>query len=73
MSNDQNQAQIRLSNGFLFTQIEGEWIYKAENIPFKKKVIERPPYKVIEEIEENYLKYFQEMLDYAANEIKNEI
>lgn len=67
----QGPIQIKLDNGFTFTFTDDkEWIYKADPIPFVPKVIELPAYPVIEEIEENYVKYFEKMLDGAMNEIK---
>jgi hypothetical protein len=73
MESSQNPLEIKLPNGFIFTQVEGEWIYKAEGVPFKKNVVERPAYKVIEEIEQNYLNYFEKMLKAAVGEINQEM
>lgn len=66
--------EIRL-NGFKAIQDErGEWLYKATSpTPLKKKVIEKPSLKVIEEIEEEYLDYFEKMLVATVKEITKEI
>jgi len=65
--------QINLSHfSFTFTE-EGEWIYKAVQVPFKKKVQEKPALKVIEEIEEEYLDYFEKMLVASVKEIVKEV
>lgn len=70
-----NQPLTISLNGFTAIQDEdGKWLYKATGpTPLKKKVIEKPSLKVIEEIEKNYLDYFEKMLVATVKEITKEI
>ena len=53
---------INLHNGFEAIYDDGEWLYKAIPFSVNKKVVEKPLYKVIEEIEEEYNKEFERAL-----------
>lgn len=65
-----NPQKIKLDNGFIFTFTDDrEWIYKAVPIPFQKKVVEKPSYKVIEELEESYLNEFERTLVNTVKDI----
>lgn len=50
------------SNAFEYTFLEnGDWLFKA--IPLKKKkFVEKPQIKVVEEIEKNYLETFEKRM-----------
>lgn len=62
--------EIKLGgNGIEYTFLEdGTYFYKA--IPFKKKSVETPTFRIVIEIERNYLGAFEKRLRFAVRDIE---
>ena len=60
--------RIAFSN-FEFTYNDGEWLWKAINIPLKKKISEQPQYKVVHDIEKKYQESYSSYLSAIVKDV----